>query len=132
MYKRQVLDASRSVTVAGSLLGKGKEDFLAKTKSEYQTFNGGSANTAIPIFFVESMRDVALGMIGATKLRILPATRDTRLNNVRVMDAGNHTVTPGGELGGEDPITVRILLVVDYVQLRDRGRFLSNNYEITA
>ena len=32
-----VLDASRSVTVAGSLLGKGKEDFLAKTKSEYQT-----------------------------------------------------------------------------------------------
>ena len=32
-----VLDASRSVTVAGSLLGNGKEDFLAKTKTEYQT-----------------------------------------------------------------------------------------------
>ena len=96
--------------------------------TEYQTFNSGTPNTAIPIYFVESMRDVALGMIGATKLRILPATRDTRLNNVRVMDAGNHTVTPDGE----SPITVRILLVVDYVQLRDRGRFLSNNYELTA
>jgi len=32
-----VLDASRSVTVAGSLLGNGKEDFLEKTKTEYQT-----------------------------------------------------------------------------------------------
>ena len=32
-----VLDASRSVTVAGSLLGNSKEDFLAKTKTEYQT-----------------------------------------------------------------------------------------------
>ena len=32
-----VLDASRSVTVAGSLLGNGKEDFLAKTKTDYQT-----------------------------------------------------------------------------------------------
>ena len=32
-----VLDASRSVTVAGSLLGNGKEGFLAKTKTEYQT-----------------------------------------------------------------------------------------------
>ena len=32
-----VLDASRSVTVAGSLLGNGKEDFLSKTKTEYQT-----------------------------------------------------------------------------------------------
>ena len=105
--------------------------------TEYQTFNSGSPNTAIPIFFVESMRDVANGFVNATRLRIYPSTRNTRLNNVRVMDAGKHDVVLLGDFpidpenpDGGQPQTVRILLIVDCQVLADRGRFQGVNYEL--
>ncbi len=109
----------------------GQDDRMGLT--EYQTFNSGSPNTPIPIFFVESMRDVASGMVASTRLRIYPASRDTRLNNVRVMDAGKHEafmIDPNTGEPTEEPMPVRILLIVDYQQLHDRGRWLMNNYEL--
>tara|TARA_R100001509_G_scaffold165449_1_gene147148 strand:+ start:7321 stop:9564 length:2244 start_codon:yes stop_codon:yes gene_type:complete len=112
--------------------------------TEYQTFNGGSANTPIPIFFVESMRDVSggiFGFMGSTRLRIYPSTRDTRLNNVRVMDAGKHEVLLMGDFpidpenpdpDPSEPVPVRILLIVDGQKLFERGRFIMNNYELRS
>ena len=52
------------------------------------------------------------------------------LNNVRVIDAGEHTVLNGSPQGGnpepEEASTVRVLLLVDRQLLEDRGRFTKN------
>ena len=58
------------------------------------------------------------------------------LNNVRVIDAGEHTVINASPTGGTPPdpeseeppppSTVRILLLADYQMLEDRGRFTKN------
>jgi len=92
-----------------------------------------SATGAYPTYFVESMRDVPVGggvFFGMTLLQIFSGDG---VNNVRVIDAGEHQVMNGSQVGGhpdgepENPSTVRILLIADYQLLDDgRGRFIPN------
>lgn len=84
-----------------------------------------------PTYFVESMRDVPVGgglFSGMTALNVNPAFG---VNNVRVIDAGEHQVLNASQIGGseepEEPSTVRILLIVDFQIVDDgRGRFIPN------
>ena len=91
-----------------------------------------------PIVFVQSMSQVILPPnpfgFTLTNLQIFPGDG---LNNVRVLDAGEHTVLLGGEPIFDpenpdppdpgEPQTVRVLLIVDYQLLDDgRGRFFPN------
>ena len=115
----------------------GQDDRMGLT-----TYRGGLANAnPAPIMFCDSMRDIipATGSPPFTpsmlfsELRITPCTRDTRLNNVRVMDAGKHPVImidPNTGEPMEEPITARVLLVVDYQQMQERGRWVGNNYSL--
>jgi len=87
---------------------------------------GGYPNTSsgfpLPVFFCDSMRDLApppiVGVANPIYSRLLIAntTAGNRLNKVRVLDAGKHDVIPENPITGEpfeEPQSVRILLVVD-------------------
>ena len=92
-------------------------------------------NGGYPVYFVESMRDVAEPVFsGNTALEIFSGEG---LNNVRVIDAGEHSVVNMSVVGGTPPdpeseeppppSTVRILLLVDHQMLiDDRGRIIPN------
>ncbi len=116
----------------------GQDDRMQTT-----TYRGGLANAnPHPIMFCDSMRDIVPASSPPftpsalfSELRVSPSTRDTRLNNVRVMDAGKHSVIlidPNTGEPMEEPIAARVLLVVDYQQMHDRGRYLGNNYSLTG
>ncbi len=111
-------------------------------RQQVTTYRGGFSNAnPYPIMFCDSMRDI-IPVTGSppfipsalfSELQVSPSTRDTRLNNVRVMDAGKHAVVmidPNTEEPMEEPISVRVLLVVDYQQMHDRGRYVGNNYSL--
>ena len=99
------------------------------------TYSTAAVTSAYPTYFVDTMRDVPqlppLGtgnpFFGMTLLMINPGDG---VNNVRVIDAGEHQVMNASPLGGveepENPSTVRILLLVDYQLSEDRGRFTPN------
>jgi hypothetical protein len=97
----------------------------------------GGANTAVPIYFVESMREIVPApnlFFGRHVLEIGPGLG---LNNVRVVDAGIHTVLNASPSGGheagepEEPTPVRILLLTDHQLLEFRGTFTAN-YRLMA
>jgi hypothetical protein len=80
----------------------------------------GGAITAVPIYFVESMRDVILASSGSPfyGTHILEIIPMWGANCVRVIDAGVHSVLNASRDGGveepEEPSDVRILLIDDY------------------
>jgi len=92
-----------------------------------------STTGSYPTYFVASMRDVPVGsgvFLGNSLMQVFSGDG---VNNVRVIDAGEHSVLNGSQVGGhpsgepENPSTVRILLLVDYQLLDDgRGRFTPN------
>lgn len=87
---------------------------------------------AYPTYFVESMRDVAVAGV-FFGMSLIDLTSGDGVNNVRFIDAGEHQVMNGSQIGGhpdgepEEPSTVRILLISDYQLVDDgRGRFNPN------
>ena len=89
-----------------------------------------STTGGYPTYFVESMRDVPVGsgiFFGATLMQVFPSDG---VNNVRVIDAGEHQVLNGSQVGGteepEEASTVRILLLADHQLIDNRGRFAPN------
>jgi len=86
-----------------------------------------------PVYYVTTMAEVVQppGFFGgAVDLEIFSGDG---LNNVRVIDAGEHQVINGSPTGGaiepdpsDPPTTVRILLIVDYQMINNRGRMTPN------
>lgn len=86
-----------------------------------------------PTYFVETMRDVPVGtgvpFFGNTLLQLNPGDG---VNNVRVIDAGEHQVLNASQVGPtpgepEGDTTVRILLIADFQFIDDgRGRMTAN------
>ncbi len=89
-----VLDASRSVTVAGSLLGKGKKDFLEKTKSEYQT-----------------LREYHLKKKGQKSFLTIDQARKNKLQ----IDWSNYTPTRPRKMGSHEWCDLPLKEIISYI-----------------